>query len=963
MRFRILLGAPPARQSRMPDGRSLDPRLPVRFTIGRLHGSKDTEPDARAAPADKTAGLDPNLPRAGSAGRSFGRYRELTRLGSGGMATVYKAYDPSLDRTVALKLLLFDDPLLAERLLLEARAQAKVEHENVCPIYEAGLEGDRPYIAMHFVDGVSLGGLRDELTLEQKLKLIKEVAEGVHAAHRVGLVHRDLKPSNVMVERSAEGAWRPFVMDFGLAREVDAPGLTQTGVVMGTPWYMAPEQVRADSRSLDRRTDVYGLGATLYELICGSPPFQADSGIGVLVKVVQEEPVPLGMRNPTVPMDVGSIVMKCLEKEPARRYDSARALAEDIGRYLDGEPTLARPSGVFTRIVKRARKHRAAVATAGLALLLAGASAAYALRARAQARAEARIGAEFARRVQEVEWMLRVAHMAPLHDTRREKVQVRERLEAVRERMREVGDLARGPGEYALGRGQLALGDPETARGHLEAAWRHGYRPPEVAHALGLALGALYERELPLASAIGAPQLREKRMAEIHAAYRDPAVAYLRQSAGGDFSAPEYVEGLLALYEKRYAAALAKADAAAAKVPWLFEARLLRGEVHAVQSRERHETGDAEGSRHSLAAAEAAYGDAAEFARSSPAALEGLCQVGIQRMEATLYQRGALAPLYQATRIACERVVAADGDRAEAHAKLANIQRFWANYLLGEGRDPVAALDLAAGSARRAIELDPRNRRAHGNLGIIHRMRAAHEQGRGGPWQDSLRAAIESLTRAAELSGSDAASLNDLGNAYTTRANAERKAGADPRPDLRRAVEHYDRALEQVPDFGYAHANKGLVLTDVAEYEIEHGLDPAASLQGAVAALERAVALLPDLEGTHTFLAEARALEAEWRISRGEDPTAAVAQARERLAESSRLSPRGVPGRRLTLGRLALAEARHLAAVGRQPGPAIEDARRHLRGALTDDAKDALARQRLREVDELEARWRSTARR
>ena len=928
-----------------------------------MPGSRDTEPDAsRTAPADQTAGLDPSLPRAAPAERSFGRYRELTRIGSGGMATVYKAYDPSLDRTVALKLLLFDDPVLAERLLLEARAQAKVQHEHVCPIYEAGLEGDRPYIAMHFVDGQPLGNLRDELALELKLKLLKEVSEGVHAAHRAGLVHRDLKPSNVMVERTADGGWRSYVLDFGLARQVDTPGLTQTGVVMGTPWYMSPEQVRGDGRSLDRRTDVYGLGATLYELLCGSPPFQADSGIGVLVKVVQEEPIPVGDRNPSVPMDVRSIVMKCLEKEPARRYDSARALAEDIGRYLDGEPTLARPSGVFTRLAKRARKHRGAVGTAVLATLLASASAAYALRARSQARAEARIGAEFARRVQEVEWMLRIAQMAPLHDTRREKAQVRERLDAIHARIREVGALARGPGEYALGRGQLALGDPEAARGHLETAWRNGYRTPEVAHALGLALGALYQRELPLASSIGAPQLREKRMAEIQAAYRDPAVGYLRQSTGSDLAAPEYVEGLLAFYERRFAEALAKADAAGARTPWLYEARLLRGDVHAVQSRERHETGDGEGSRESLAAAEAAYRDASEYARSSPAALEGLCQVGIQRMEATLYQRGDLAPLYETTRVACERVVATDADRAEAHAKLANIHRFWASHLSFEGRDPLAALDLAAGSAHRAIELDPRNRRAHGNLGVIHRLRAAHEQSHGGPWQSSLDGAIESLTRAAELSGSDAAAMNDLGNAYSTRANAGRNTGADVRADLSRAVEHYDRALKQVPDFGYAHANKGLVLSRLADYEIEHGIDPSASLQGAVASLERAVALLPKLEGTHTFLAEARALEAEWKVSRGEDPGGPVAHARERLAESSRLSPRGVPGITVTLGRLALVEARHLAGQDRAPDEAIEEARRHLRKALGDDPKHALARKRLQAADELEARWRSAAR-
>src|SRR6185503_13617973 len=130
------------------------------------------------------------------------------------------------------------------------------------------------------IEGLTLKALAHELSLEQKLKLMKEVAEGVHEAHRVGLVHRDLKPSNIMVERTPDGGWHPYVLDFGLAREVDAPGLTQTGVVLGTPWYMSPEQARGDSRTLDRRTDVYGLGATLYELLSGALPFTGDSSIG-----------------------------------------------------------------------------------------------------------------------------------------------------------------------------------------------------------------------------------------------------------------------------------------------------------------------------------------------------------------------------------------------------------------------------------------------------------------------------------------------------------------------------------------------------------------------------------------------------------------------------------------------------------------------------------------------------------
>jgi eukaryotic-like serine/threonine-protein kinase len=903
---------------------------------------------------DTTMGLDPAQGRSGVPGGTFGRYRDLEHLGSGGMATVYKAYDPGLDRVVALKLLLHDDPKYAERLLFEARAQARIQHEHVCPIYEAGLEGGRPYIAMRLVAGEPLATAAGTLTLEQKLKLMKDVAEGVHEAHRVGLVHRDIKPSNIMVERTPDRGWHAYVLDFGLAREVAAPGLTQTGVVMGTPWYMSPEQVRGDSHALDRRTDVYGLGATLYELLGGMPPFEGESSIGVLMKVIQEEPIPLGVRSPTVPVDVQSIVMKCLEKEPPRRYDSARALAEDIGRYLDGEPTLARPSRLFGRLAKRARKNRGVVATAAVALALVAAAAAVALQERARAAAGARLAAEFARTVKDVEWTLRVAQMAPLHDIRPEKAAMRERLQQIRSRIREVGAPARGPGAYALGRGELALGNPGVALEHLEAAWEAGHRPPEAAYALGLALGALYQRELPLVASITSPDLRQKRLQEIQTLYRDPAIARLRASEGSDVASSEYVEGLLAFYEGRYSEALAKAEEAARGVPWLYEARLLQGDVQVALARQRHETGDADGSGRAVRDAEAAYGAAAAYARSSPVALEGLCQIGIQRMEVALYQRGGdLAPVYDATRTACERVVAADADRAEPHAKLANIHRFWANHLSYQARDPMAALGLAADSARQAIAIDPRNRRAHGNLGVIYRMRAAYEQGHGLPWTDSLAQAIASLTTAMELSGADAGALNDLGNAYVTRALAERREGKDVRPDLQAAIGQYDKALQRMYDYGYAHANRGDAFMHLASYEIDHALDPAESLRGAVADLERSVALLPKLEGTHTRLADALGLQARWMVSRGEDPRAVLVRAREALGEASRINPRPGPDVSLVAGRVALLEARHRVSLGQPPGPPLEDAKRHLRAAVAGDPKLSEARERLREALDL----------
>ena len=319
------------------------------------------------------------------------RYQVGELLGTGGMGEVFKAFDPSLKRDVALKFLRQTDRKTTRRFLREAEAQARVEHEHVLHVHETGeLEG-RPYIALQYVDGRSLMELRADTTLEQKVRLLIAVAEGLHAAHRQGLVHRDVKPSNVLVERTEDGQLKPWVMDFGLARPSSDPSLTASGVLMGTPHFMAPEQVESRPDRLDRRTDVYGLGATAYRFLSGQLVFPSETTLEVLTRVREEDPTPLRERDPSLPSELEAIVMKCLSKDPEERYSSARALAEDLQRYLDGEPVEARTSTLAYRLAKKLVRHKqlvlvAAVATAVLISVL----AIFAFTTRRQAQAIAR---------------------------------------------------------------------------------------------------------------------------------------------------------------------------------------------------------------------------------------------------------------------------------------------------------------------------------------------------------------------------------------------------------------------------------------------------------------------------------------------------------------------------------------------------------------------------------------------
>ncbi|HEX8109828.1 MAG TPA: serine/threonine-protein kinase, partial [Kofleriaceae bacterium] len=297
------------------------------------------------------------------------RYEPVRLLGQGAMGRVFLARDLRLRRDVAIKFMRGDEPELARRFVAEARAQARVSHERVCKVYEVGEVEGKVYIAMQHIDGRPLGDLRSELTVEQIAMLVRGAALGVNEAHRAGLIHRDLKPSNIMVERAADGELRSYVMDFGLARDWNEHA-TMTGTVLGTPHFMAPEQARGEVTRLDRRADVYSLGATLYALLAGKPPFPGDHPLEVLANIAVLEPQPLRAIDRDLPADLEAIPMKCLEKDRSARYDSARALADDLGRFLAGEPVEARATGLGYRLRKRLRKHARLVAGLTVALVV-----------------------------------------------------------------------------------------------------------------------------------------------------------------------------------------------------------------------------------------------------------------------------------------------------------------------------------------------------------------------------------------------------------------------------------------------------------------------------------------------------------------------------------------------------------------------------------------------------------------
>jgi serine/threonine protein kinase len=336
----------------------------------------------------------PDFHPGGPGGRQrFGHYELLEEIGRGGMGVVYKACQTKLNRLVALKMILAGSLAVAKeraRFQLEAEAVARLQHPNIVQIYEVGEVEGRPFFALEYVPGGSLADRLDGTPVlpNSAAQLIETLARAMHYAHERGIVHRDLKPANILLVRGGmvSGEWsqdttdhsplathQPKIADFGLAKMLDQQqGQTQSGAIVGTPSYMAPEQAMAEKKQVGPAADVYALGAMLYELLTGRPPFRAATPLDTLLQVATEEPVPPSRLLPKAPRDLETICLKCLEKQPGKRYASAQALAEDLARFLNGEPIAARPVGTTERLWRWCRRNPALAASLGGAAAILG---------------------------------------------------------------------------------------------------------------------------------------------------------------------------------------------------------------------------------------------------------------------------------------------------------------------------------------------------------------------------------------------------------------------------------------------------------------------------------------------------------------------------------------------------------------------------------------------------------------
>ncbi len=899
-----------------------------------FYGTPDPDPTLLGPPDSPTPVTIPS--KAAAMGPvSFAGYEILGEIAQGGMGVVYKARRVDLDRTVALKVMIAGEHAtveMLERFHLEAKAAARLEHPNIVRIFEVGAEGSRHFFTMQFVEGKTVSSLvrHGEVPPRRAMEITRKVALALAYAHAQGILHRDVKPSNIIVDPAGE----PHLADFGLAKDLSSGGITAPGATLGTPAYASPEQLEGDNEQVGPRSDVYSLGATLYEMLTGHSPFGGDSALEIIAKVLYEELDPPRKLNPKLQADLETICLKAMEKDPDRRYEGAAEMAADIGRYLDGEPISARPTSWIGRHVHRAKRSRRALAAGAIAVLvvlLCGI------------------------------WIVAQSQM------RREEV-IRGLEEALRWRKGAGAAADRSGRKEALTRARLAL---------------LGVLKLEDGNGTATRMIAVLDGDL---AAIDAEEREERKRAALEAAAAEEALRKADLVSKVLSRWGRLLDTLGRLEANFYDSRVKKAErrARAAKLWPEFEAFM----------RETPDDETSQAAMKALAGWARVFTTGAsegvemmrESAKQDPdvplgplmEALVSFCSyLEKQKLPSIAFGRTGIqvgAPAEETTEMKADRVrmetalararearvwgkegasevaAAMDGLRAVNEGRYAEAEQALSGALgAPELKGFESGLFFARATVRyllrdfkggredieRVVSARPNQAKAWDYVGRMRYAEAIETAWRGVDPRGTLELAIEAHTRALGLDDGPAETWNNRSNALHELSDAQAERGIDPRPALAKAIADVEQVIRRLPNAAEAWTNRANLRLAVGRAGAARGEDPRAELDRCVEDFGRAIALGPGYTPAYLGRGNAWKERGDAEGDHGGDPRAAYARAVEDYGKALEI--------RATFAEAYNNRGNARVALGKEELSRGGDARDHFRRGI-EDYEEMLAR-------------------